>query len=231
MEGQGGGALAPKEINVAELVADLRALYFCSGVQLMLRIGELILTRMYQGDEAAWHAKHRKDHSFRKLQAHPDLPFAAATLSRAVSLYALSRRRPDLLRLRHVSASHLQEVLRLAPTAQDQLLERVEREHWSVKRLRDAVRCESSAAEAPTEPRPFSPTIHQVRQLSAALERAELVVSEALDELSDSEAADLLDRLRRVNEQAQGLANAIRGRRPELEHGSELEHASETEGY
>ena len=60
-------------------------------------------------------------------------------LSRAVSVYVLSRRRTDLLQLKNVSQSHLQEVLNLDPDLQDRLLRRVEQEKWSFRRLRDEV--------------------------------------------------------------------------------------------
>jgi len=114
--------------DVAALVRDLRKLYYVKGVELMLRVGELILERLYEGDVSKWKSRCRKDFSFRKLQQHPDLPFKASMLSRAVSMYVLSRRRADLLALQNVSQTHLQEVLNLDPAVQDSLLQRVEQE-------------------------------------------------------------------------------------------------------
>src|SRR5688572_10008868 len=125
--------------DVGALVRDLRQLYYVKGIELMLRVGELILERLYEGDEAKWKSRCRKDYSFRKLQQHPDLPFKAPMLSRAVSMYVLSRRRADLLALQNVSQTHLQEVLNLDPALQDTLLSRVEQEKWSVQRLRAEV--------------------------------------------------------------------------------------------
>src|SRR5215471_7499916 len=101
--------------DIGALVRELRALYYGSGIELMLRVGELILERLYGGDVALWQSRSRKDVSFRKLEKHPDLPFKAAMLSRAVSMYVLSRRRTDLSQLENVSPSHLQEILNLEP--------------------------------------------------------------------------------------------------------------------
>jgi hypothetical protein len=86
--------IAPPDIGA--LVRDLRKLYYVKGIELMLRIGELILERLYEGNVARWKSRCRKDYSFRKLQQHPDLPFKASMLSRAVSMYVLSRRSPPL---------------------------------------------------------------------------------------------------------------------------------------
>src|SRR5258706_11994393 len=118
------------EPDIGELVRELRALYYGSGIELMLRIGELILERLYGGDVMLWHSRRKKDVSFRRLERHPDLPFKASMLSRAVSIYVLSRRRTDLIQLKNVSQTHLQEVLNLEPQLQDRLLSRVEEEKW-----------------------------------------------------------------------------------------------------
>src|SRR5262249_35068849 len=123
---------APMSPDISALVRDLRALYFVTGIELMLRVGELILERLYGGDVTRWKSRERKDFSFRKLEQHPDLPFKASMLSRAVAIYVLSRRRPDLPRLQNVSQTHLQEILSLDSQVQDHLLERVQEEKWSV---------------------------------------------------------------------------------------------------
>src|SRR6187549_3171734 len=59
--------------DVNSLVRSLRDLYYGSGIGLMLRVGELILERLYGGDTTRWQSRGRKDVSFRKLEKHPDL--------------------------------------------------------------------------------------------------------------------------------------------------------------
>src|SRR4051812_38492829 len=71
------------DADVAQLVSELRDLYHASGTELMIRVGELILERLYGGDVTLWQSRRRKDVSFRKLQDHPDLPFRASMLSRS----------------------------------------------------------------------------------------------------------------------------------------------------
>src|SRR5262249_24428641 len=88
--------------NVDTLVAELRQLYVDAGLKLSVKMGRLIIDRLYGGDMTKWQSRGRKDASFRKLERHPDLPFRASTLSRAVSIYALAQRRTDLLEFNHL---------------------------------------------------------------------------------------------------------------------------------
>jgi hypothetical protein len=198
------------EPDVGALVTELRDLYFGSGIELMLRVGELILERLYGGDAERWRSRSRKDVSFRRLEKHPGLPFKAAMLSRAVSIYVLSQRRPDLLQLKNVSQTHLQEVLGLEPELQDRLLARVEDEKWSVRRLRDEV-----VENLPTtirragRPRAQQPS-KQLRHLRAIADGRLLVIDSAnAAVLQFREAQDLLDVARRLCQQAEQAARVL----------------------
>jgi hypothetical protein len=196
--------------DIAALVRDLRKLYYVKGIELMLRIGELILERLYEGDVARWKSRCRKDYSFRKLQEHPDLPFKASMLSRAVSMYVLSRRRADLLALQNVSQTHLQEVLNLDPVLQDNLLLRVEQEKWSVQRLRAEV-VENLPAISRRAGRPRSPTFsRQLRNLKSIVEGRLLVMDTAnVAVLQTREAQELLDTARRLCQQAELVTRVL----------------------
>ena len=74
-------------------------------------------------------------------------------LSRAVSIYVLSRRRADLLALQNVSQTHLQELLNLDPGLQDDLIARVENENgrFSACGLPSSKAC---------HPSPNAPAVH-----------------------------------------------------------------------
>jgi hypothetical protein len=85
-----------RQPDVDSLVLDLRRLYVGTGVQLTVDMGRVIIERLFGGDLQRWKSRSRKDVSFRKLETHPDLPFRASVLSRAVAMYMLSRRRGDL---------------------------------------------------------------------------------------------------------------------------------------
>jgi hypothetical protein len=196
--------------DIGGLVRELRELYYIKGIELMLRVGELILERLYGGNVTRWHARHRKDISFRKLQRHPDLPFKASTLSRAVSMYLLSRRRPDLLQMQNVSQSHLQEVLNLDTELQDYLLGRVEGERWSVQKLRSEVTqrlLQETKGRARARTLTFS---RQLRSLKTVVEhRLLLRDTEQLTALEHGEARVLLDTAQRLCEQAEVVARLL----------------------
>jgi hypothetical protein len=196
--------------DIAGVVRELRELYYVKGMQLMLQIGELILQRLYAGDVTRWRAHNRKDNSFRKLQRHPDLPFKASTLSRAVSMYLLSRRRPDLLQLHNVSHSHLQEVLHLEAPLQDELLRRVQAEKWSVLQLRNEVGHRlDAAANRPGRPRALTFS-KQLRSLKSAVDDRLFVTDmEHVSGLERREAQELLETARRLCQQAEVIARKL----------------------
>jgi hypothetical protein len=198
------------EADIGLLVGELRELYYVKGIELMLRIGELILNRLYGGDISRWKSKSRKDFSFRKLQQHPDLPFKASMLSRAVSIYVLSRRRADLLALQNVSQTHLQEVLNLDPELQDELISRVEKEKWSVQRLR-AVVIDSLPTTTKRAGRPRSPAFSkQLRNLRSIVEGRLLVMDTAnVAVLQFQEAHELLETARRLCQQAEFVTRVL----------------------
>ncbi|MET0591352.1 MAG: hypothetical protein ABW133_01550 [Polyangiaceae bacterium] len=198
------------EADIGLLVGELRELYYVKGIELMLRIGELILNRLYGGDISHWKSKSRKDFSFRKLQQHPDLPFKASMLSRAVSIYVLSRRRADLLALQNVSQTHLQEVLNLDPDLQDELISRVEKEKWSVQRLR-AVVIDTLPTTTKRAGRPRSPAFSkQLRNLRSIVEGRLLVMDTAnVAALQFQEAQELLETARRLCQQAEFVTRVL----------------------
>jgi hypothetical protein len=215
-----GLVTAGSHADVAALVRDLRKLYFVKGIELMLRVGELILERLYEGDVTKWKSRCRKDFSFRKLQQHPDLPFKASMLSRAVSMYVLSRRRADLLALQNVSQTHLQEVLNLDPVLQDTLLSRVEQEKWSVQRLRAEV-VQTLPAITKRAGRPRSPAFTKhLRHLKNIVEGRLLVIDTAsVSVLQTREAHELLDTARRLCQQAELVTRVLAAHLATLERG------------
>jgi hypothetical protein len=132
-------ALTLHQPNLDTIVWELRQLYVGAGIGLAVDMGRLIIERLFGGDLHRWRSRGRKDVSFRKLEKHPSLPFRASTLSRAVAIYMLSKRRGDLTAFEHVSTSHLHEIAGLNEGEQDQLLAKVESEKWSMRRLRREV--------------------------------------------------------------------------------------------
>lgn len=77
--------------------------------------------------------------SFRQLARLEGMPMSPASLCRAVSIYHLTLRMPELLTFRRVGIGHVSTVLRLDPDTQVDLLYRAERENWSRTHLQAAV--------------------------------------------------------------------------------------------
>jgi hypothetical protein len=86
--------------------------------------------------------------SFRQLARLEGMPMSPASLCRAVSIYHLTLRMPELLTFRRVGIGHVSTVLRLDEEVQVDLLYRAEREGWSRTQLQ-AVVDERDAVRAP----------------------------------------------------------------------------------
>jgi hypothetical protein len=223
------------------LVSQLSRLYQGTGIRLSVEIGRLIIETLYGGDHEKWRSHGRKDVSFRKLEKHPQLPFRASTLSRAVSIYMISLRRADLLAFQHLSSSHLHELGGLSADIQDKLLERAESEQWSVQQLRAEVGKPSRArghrtqSDVPGFARWFYRNKEDI-EARVALEEIDLVTR-----LSIEQASELLKLLKSLLQQceilARGLADRVNGSArcasisqfpstgvPTSEHSSEREH-------
>jgi hypothetical protein len=209
-----------RQPDVEELVRDLRQLYCVKGIELMVRIGELIVERIYGGDCAKWRSHGRKNTSFRKLSSHPDLPFHASQLSRAVSIYLLTQRRPELTQFAHVGPSHLQEVLGLEQDEQDRLLRCVEEESWSTRRLREEVRACQPRANRRGGPRKLPSFQRCVQQWSDRVaSRALLADLEEVGHLPPETARQLLAVVRTLCQQTESLARQRAQRVSEAERG------------
>src|SRR5690242_8846613 len=73
------------------VVAELRELERRGGIERILAVGELILTRFFGGSVAAWRDRRRnKNNSIRRLADHSDCPFGRSALNEAVAIYAAS---------------------------------------------------------------------------------------------------------------------------------------------
>jgi hypothetical protein len=77
--------------------------------------------------------------SFRQLARLEGMPMSPASLCRAVSIYHLTMRMPELLTFRRVGIGHVSTVLRLEPNLQVDLLYRAESENWSRTHLQSVV--------------------------------------------------------------------------------------------
>jgi hypothetical protein len=138
------------------VVGALRGLARTASVELAFQVGELVVMSLYGGNIAALRERGRKEASFRRLAAHPDLPFSAATLWRSVAVYELLCKMPGLRHAKKLGLSHLHAVLSLPSPVQEHLLVEAEREGWTAERLARAAdaarRKEASKGGRPRTP-------------------------------------------------------------------------------
>lgn len=193
---------------IDSLVDDLRNIFGVCDVHRAIDIGRLVIDRLYHGDLKYWRYRGRKDISFRRLQHHPRLPFSASYLSRAVSVYMLSERRPDLTQLRNLGMSHLQEVVCLSPEVQDLVIDQAEREAWSVKRVRSEVSELRRDQQGARRSRP--PVIRILKQFDSWVESgAFLLEAEAIRDLETGEVRKLLAIARALCREADQLTRKL----------------------
>lgn len=128
------------ETALDEVVTRLRTIDQLRGLERTLGIGELILTRFYGGDVAAWRERRRnKQNSIRRLAARKDCPYSKSALNDAVATFVMLSQLPSARTFRHVGASHMASVLSLSVSRADELLTQAEAERLSVRQLKQRV--------------------------------------------------------------------------------------------
>ena len=138
-------------------VSDMVDLKRASALNFALRVGEIVVLRLFDGDIQKFRKHTLKDVSIRRLAERPDLPISPTRLSVAISVFEMWRRLSAVPTSEHLSAvptsehlglSHYEAVLVAPRDQQRNLLERASVGYWSVRQLRDEVgeaRVESTA--------------------------------------------------------------------------------------
>src|SRR4051812_46605627 len=158
-------------------------------LNLSYRVGEFIIQHLYAGSFQQWGDEGTGRLSYRQLAARGDLLLSPSALCKSVAIYALSERLGGRDSWKNLSASHLPEVLRLAPPEQRSLLQTVETERWTVSRLRAEV-----AILKPPRPRrlPRGSLQRSIQALQRCLTRhRQALLSVGEDELDPDTAAEL----------------------------------------
>lgn len=142
--------------QIRDLARAVNAICRNATLDLVFRVGELIITRLFNNDARSWERAEATP-SYRALANCGELILSPSALCRAVSTYALVVRLGGRQRWEYLAASHFQEVLSLPPALQEELLTSAEEGHWTVARLRSAA--------APSRPRRKSGTIRIARSV------------------------------------------------------------------
>jgi hypothetical protein len=117
----------------------INTIYREATIDVTYSIGKVVIAELYDGNVALWGEQGTRRLSYRKLASRGDLLLSPAALCRAVAIYVLCERIGDRGGWRHLTASHLQEVLVLDRSHQERLLRAADEEHWTVSRLRAEV--------------------------------------------------------------------------------------------
>lgn len=209
-------------------VATLREIERRSGIERTLAIGELILTEFFAGDPRAWRDRRRnKNNSVRRLADRKDCPFCKSALNEAVAVYVAVRELPCVRTFGHITASHVASVLKLPGEQRQAMLERAERERWSVRELRENVvlrrRAEGERRGRPpvdAETRTLSALRTSLRELQTAV--GELSISNAISASARAALGDVAGELETLSVELRLFASAgpdvtpVRASPPEL---------------
>jgi hypothetical protein len=125
--------------RIRDLAVKINEICRSATLDLAYRVGELVIQEIYEGSLEAWAEHGTRSISYRKLAHRGDLIMSPSALCRAVAVYTLCERFGGRESWRHLTASHLQEVLPLPVDQQERLLDIAEAEHWTVARLRAEV--------------------------------------------------------------------------------------------
>jgi HTH domain found in ParB protein len=162
----------PKAVPTADddvvdrLVIELNELQSRATLNLAIRMGALIIERVYGGDLSTWREHRAKETSFRRLAARSrrDLRVSPTFLYRAVALYELTRRLGERA-VAGLTMTHLRVVLGLPDDEQARLLGAAATQSWSSERLeREAVRVRAMLVNRRGRP-PSPPLVKAVRKL------------------------------------------------------------------
>jgi hypothetical protein len=127
--------------QIDELVQELSQLTRAKTLEVTLKIGELVTHRIFHGDLSALRARGRRDHSIRKLAAHPKLPFSPSALWRAIGIYELLHRFPQFRSSAHLGVTHYRAVLGLPVAVQSELLAAAHEQRWTGEHLQSLATC------------------------------------------------------------------------------------------
>jgi CheY-like chemotaxis protein len=159
-------------------------------------VGREIVDQLFGGDLERWRARPSGTIPLLSTDKRRRFPGGRSAVYRAVRVYDLCKRYPELLVSSTITASHVAVVLRLAPSLQIELLRQADRESWTVQHLKAAA--EGHASQAPTG-RPQTPRVlRTLRTLSRV--RGAFEGMDALLALDRSTATHLLNVCREARE-------------------------------
>jgi hypothetical protein len=176
----------PDDDIISVVITDLKSITRTATLDFTLRVGELVFLRIYGGDLGVLRRRKSKHASFRRLAAHPDLPFSAATLWRAVAIFELAQRVP--ITASQLGVAHLRSVLGLPDDVQARLLSDAIQHEWTKEETE-----RHAAVYRKATPQRGRPPTPPALKMVTAVERLARSISGSLPPPASSEARLELD--------------------------------------
>jgi hypothetical protein len=195
----------PDTEDLASVVSALRQVHGHS-LQAALEAGEIIFRFVFRGDEQRLRARGRKCSSFRKLSAHPELKMSSSSLWRAVAIYELSLRFPEIVEYVHTGVGHVSVVLGLPAADQFRLLRQTETGRWTRRRLQRLV-TQLRIEQREAGEMPQSRLVERLAGLSMLAN--DVRTDQRLDYVSHLEARHALELLGQIREQCASVESKL----------------------
>ncbi|MEN9581848.1 MAG: hypothetical protein RJA70_4857 [Pseudomonadota bacterium] len=175
-----------------------------------LEAGEYIFHRVFGGDRSQLYERGKKCQSLRRLAAHPSLTMSVSSLWRAVAVYELSLRFPELVHYEHVGVGHISVVLGLPAPHIFQLLRTAETERWTKRKLQK-VATETRQQQRGASDLPTCSVVECLRGVELLSRDADR--THGFEELSTEEAGYALESIDRIRSGLARLAGLLEDRR------------------
>jgi hypothetical protein len=197
----------PRDPQLDDLARRINALYRKATLDVACAIGKLIVDELYEGRVDVWCHEGTRRSSYRRLAARGDLLLSPSSLCRAVAVHALCERLGGPAAWRHLTASHVQEVLALEGAQQERLLRAADTGRWTVSRLRAEV-VKHRVTRSRTRRRPAKQTVEKLKAVLVEVEGT-LSDGDAVRDLDSKVARELGTMLTDLESHLDGLRRLL----------------------
>ncbi|MCA9641110.1 MAG: hypothetical protein H6718_11680 [Polyangiaceae bacterium] len=194
---------------IDELVQEIGGLEDLASLEDSVRLGKLVVDRLYGGEIAEWRRRDGANVSFRTLTGRKDLKLSAVTLYRAVGLYELTVRLGELTQWPDLGAAHFRAVMGMSQDEQRRLLEAAQAQHWSVRRME--AECSRMRPGRRRGRRRLPGFVKVVRQMDRVAS-GQLAETKGVEELESVEVQALYDVVVRLKQQLENVEAKLRPR-------------------
>lgn len=157
------GGLIPSRTEARVLAKELERTRGPETLEGCLELGEAVLKRFYKGSLEQFRKQGTRGISFRSMSADPQTPVNGLALYRALMIYNIYHQH-NCGRFEHNGMTHFRAVFNMPAKEQAKLLEKSEKEKWTVNRITHEASVLRGKSEGGRMPKPqFMKTLHGLR--------------------------------------------------------------------